>query len=140
MSSTSRLQKPRIIVGSLGLVLLAVLAVILTLSGSGGSTSTTLPYDPHHNARADVSTNASCNIVNDKWVLEGVIVNSATFARKYQIIVDFVTTSGATVQATSILQVPRVESHATYNWTVSGAKGLINLSCVIRSVLAVRAA
>ena len=145
MNLRSENSKTLVIVGTIGVILAGVLVALLLLDGSSQpttssttlGTTTTLPYNQHENARADVSTDAACMTVDGTWVLHGAIVNSAPVTRKYQIIVDFVTTSGATVQDTAILIVPRVRSHATHRWTITGAHGLTNLSCVITSVLAV---
>jgi hypothetical protein len=128
-------------------VLVVVLGVVIGILASAGSTkkhavatttvsTTTIPYQLKYNARQDVSE-SSCTHQHGEWIVAGGVVNSAKVSRKFQIIVDFTTTTGGTVQDSATLEIPRVKPNQELSWKLSGAKGATSANCVIRSVLAV---
>ena len=131
-----------------GVVVALVLSQSTTKGNNSGTTSTTqpqtttttttIPFNIHNIARKDVVAQLPCVMNGQEWVFQGIVTNSAKFPRKYQIIFDFVTTSGATDVDTKILEIPVVGSHKTVSWTVRGGKGHLALSCVVTNVLAVR--
>jgi len=98
--------------------------------------ATTIPFDMAKNARQDVTTTRSCTEVKGLWVLSGVVKNSATSARTYQIVVDFVTQPGDTVLGTKIVTTASVNPGATQAWSATSTPGLTHVACVIRQVQA----
>ena len=70
------------------------------------------------------------------WVLSGLVKNSASTARDYQIVVDFVTQPGDTVLDTKIINTTSVNPGATLAWSTRSAPGLAHVACVIRQVQA----
>jgi hypothetical protein len=65
-------------------------------------------------------------------VLDGTVKNPSSAAKRFQIVVDFVSRAGSTVLATTILNVPPVAPGATASWAATGAKGKANVNCIIR--------
>ena len=106
-------------------------------TSTSSSSATTIPFNIKNNARVDMTTNGQCTLMNNEWVLSGSIKNSANFARKYQIIVDFVTVAGATIRDTKILEISAVHPGASVPWTISGGYDESNLMCIVRNVQAV---
>jgi len=104
-------------------------------STSTSSAATTIPYNPALNARSDV-TAGTCIYADGEWQLEGKVRNSAATPRSYQIVIDFITQPGDTVQDTKIVDVTNVASGATATWATAGAPGQHNLACVVRQVQA----
>ncbi len=98
--------------------------------------ATTIPFVMARNARGDVTTTGSCHQVKGEWVLGGVVKNSATTARTYQIVVDFVTQPGDTVLDTKIVTTPSVNPGAIRVWSATSTPGLTHVACVIRQVQA----
>ena len=121
-------------------VVIAIVASSSTAKKHAGPTTTvsttTIPYQMKYNARQDVSQ-ASCLRHGGKWVITGGVVNSAKVPRKFQIIVDFVTPKGGTVQDSATLEIPRVKPGQQVSWKLSGAAGSPSINCVVRNVLAV---
>ncbi len=107
-------------------------------SSTSSSTTTTLKFDIKHNARSDVSF-TPCKNSNGAWVLNGALINSQSYSRKYQIIVDFVTTAGATVEDSAVVEVDNVAPGERRQWSATGAHGVSGISCVVRNVQAVAA-
>jgi hypothetical protein len=98
--------------------------------------ATTIPFSLAKNARQDVTTPSPCKDTKGGWVLSGTIRNSATTARTYQIVVDFVTTTGNTVLDTKVITTPPVRPGAVLPWSATSTPGLHHLACVIRQVQA----
>ena len=98
--------------------------------------ATTIPFVMARNARGDVTTTGSCHQGKGEWVLGGVVKNSATTARTYQIVVDFVTQPGDTVLDTKIVTTPSVNPGAIRVWSATSTPGLTHVACVIRQVQA----
>jgi hypothetical protein len=65
-----------------------------------------------------------------------VVKNSATTARTYQIVVDFVTQPGDTVLGTKIVTTASVNPGATQAWSATSTPGLTHVACVVRQVQA----
>lgn len=107
-------------------------SVVTTVPAS----TTTIPYVPAKNARKDVTTTGSCVEFGGLWVLNGEIKNSASVARTYQIVVDYVTDPGDTVLNTQILNTKSVKPGASLAWVTKSEPGLTHVSCVIRQVQA----
>jgi hypothetical protein len=99
------------------------------------TTATTIPFVVAKNARQDVTT-GTCTEVGGDWVLNGVVKNSATTARTYQIVVDFVDQPGDTVLDTRIVTTASVKPAASLTWSAKSTPGLKNVACVIRQVQA----
>lgn len=97
--------------------------------------ATTIPFVEKYNARQDVTT-TSCQKVLGVWQIKGNIKNSASDTRNYEIVVDYVTQPGDTVQDTKIVHVSKVAPGSTVAWSSTGAPGKSNLACVIRFVQA----
>lgn len=116
---------------------------------SGGSTSgsfqttttihvpgaTTIPYNAALNARQDVTLGVCTNAFGT-WTGTGTVHNSSGNARDYQIVVDYITQPGDTVQSTQIVTTPTVQPGATINWKTSGSAPDPHTICVIRQVQA----
>jgi len=129
---------------------IALLAVIIGVgvgTSPGNSTSTTtstiavptsVPYNPLLNARADVTTEL-CLQGAHGWTLRGTVHNGRSYARRYQIIVDYTSIPGSTVLDTRFVNIAVVASHQSVSWSATGAAGLANVNCVIRFVQAWRA-
>jgi hypothetical protein len=98
--------------------------------------ATTIPFSIAKNARQDVTTPTPCRDTSSGWVLSGTIKNSAPSARTYQIVVDFVTTSGNTVLDTKVITTGPVRPGAVKNWSAESTAGLTGVACVIRQVQA----
>jgi hypothetical protein len=107
-----------------------------TATTTSTTTATTIPFVAAKNARQDVSTTGACTQVGGNWVLKGVVRNSATTARTYQIVVDFVTQPGDTVLDTQIVTTASVKPAAGLTWSAKSTPGLTNVACVIRQVQA----
>ena len=139
-----------------GLVLLLVIAGVVTgLAVSSGSntphTGTTLPagetitttvpkYLASQTVRSEVTfVPGSCLYKSGAWHFDGTVKNPENYARKYEIVVDFASQKGDTVQDTKVVTFANLAAQATSKWTVSGAKGDADLFCVIRFALAQRA-
>jgi hypothetical protein len=90
-----------------------------------------IPFTLANDARADVSTHP-CTQTSGGWVLDGAVKNPANVAKRFQIVVDFVSRAGSTVLATTILNVPPVAPGATATWAATGAKGKSDVNCVVR--------
>jgi hypothetical protein len=105
-----------------------------TTTQPGPVPTTTIPYAASKNARADVTTDGACAKAGGAWVLQGAVRNSATFARSYQIVVDYVTVPGNTVIDTRIVTVPTLNPAASTTWSSSGAHGSAHVACIIRQV------
>ncbi len=73
-----------------------------------------------------------CRQTAGGWVLDGTVKNPASVDRKFQIVVDFVSRSGSTVLATTVVNVPAVAPGASASWAVTGAKGKPDVNCVVR--------
>jgi hypothetical protein len=69
------------------------------------------------------------------WQLAGTVTNTAKAARRYTIVVDFVTVKGDTVLFTRVVRVPAVSPGATVRWRAVGAAGHTNVNCVVREAL-----
>ena len=144
MSEETKSRVP-VIAGAVAAVVLVAIIIGVVASSSSPKKSasstttvstTTIPNDFKNNARQDVSV-GSCVHQNGEWVLSGGIVNSAKVARKYQIIVDYVTPTGGTVVDSATLEVAKVKPAQRYSWRLGGAKGVAHANCVIRNVRAV---
>jgi hypothetical protein len=98
--------------------------------------ATTIPFSLAKNARQDVTTPTPCRHTTGGWVLSGTIRNSATSARTYQIVVDFVSRTGNTVLDTKVITTAPVRSGAVVNWSAKSTLGLTDVACVIRQVQA----
>ena len=107
-----------------------------TRVAASATVATTIPFVMARNARGDVTTTGSCHEANGVWVLGGVVKNSATTARTYQIVVDFVTQPGDTVLDTKIVTTPSVNPGAIRVWSATSTPGLTHVACVIRQVQA----
>ncbi|MGD0394871.1 MAG: hypothetical protein ABSC41_19780 [Acidimicrobiales bacterium] len=107
-----------------------------TTVAASSTVATTIPFVMARNARRDVTTTGSCHEVKGEWVLSGVVRNSATTARTYQIVVDFVTQPGDTVLDTKIVTTPSVSPGAIRVWSATSTPGLTHVACVIRQVQA----
>ena len=111
-------------------------ATTSTTVAASSTVATTIPFVMARNARRDVTTTGSCREVKGQWVLSGVVKNSATTARTYQIVVDFVTQPGDTVLDTKIVTTPSVSPGAIRVWSATSTTGLTHVACVIRQVQA----
>ena len=104
---------------------------------AGGSTvPTSIPFSTAKNARQDVTTTGACTQVKGVWVLEGTVTNSAKKARRYQIVVDFVSQPGDTVLYTKVINTDLVRPKASLVWSARSIPGLAQVACVIRQVQA----
>jgi hypothetical protein len=106
-------------------------------SPSSGSEQTTalkpgtpVSFDLAHNARADVRTD-TCKESSGAWVLKGTVTNSGTAATGFQMIVDFVA-KGDTVLSTTEVNIAYVAPKASANWSATGARGKLGVSCILR--------
>jgi len=114
------------------------------LAGGGATTTamapstvpTTIPFSMAKNARQDVTTTGPCSLKDGEWDLQGTVTNSAKTARRYQIVVDFVTQPGNTVLYTKILNTALVRPKASLAWSARSIPGLAQVACVIRQVQA----
>lgn len=111
-----------------------------TSSPSGsGTTSTSVvvpPYVAARNAFPDISRGPCRGNATAGWVLHGTVHNSAATSRRYSIAVDFITTSGDTVQGTRVVTVGPVAPHTSASWsTPATAQGKSGLTCVVRQAL-----
>jgi uncharacterized protein with FMN-binding domain len=118
-------------------VIVVVIAVLMgnsstksTPSTTSSTPPTTIVFNPAHNARFDVTTGA-CTATNGGWTYSGTVTNHRDNARRYQIVVDFISVPGDTVLDTQIANLT-VNGHSTASWTVHGATGTSNTNCVIR--------
>ena len=93
------------------------------------------PLRPGQERRKDVTTTVRVEF-GGLWVLNGEIKNSASVARTYQIVVDYVTDPGDTVLDTQILNTKSVKPGASLAWVTKSEPGLTHVSCVIRQVQA----
>jgi hypothetical protein len=129
--------------GAIGLLVGS--SVVLAACSSSGSSATqetstrtsvaapgaSIPFNEADNARADVKV-GTCTQVSGAWVFTGSVVNTATKARTFQIVVDFVSKPGSTVLGTTVVTVPDVGAGATGHWSTTGAQGKPNVACVVR--------
>jgi len=97
---------------------------------------TTIPYSSKNNARRDVVAVQPCTNVNSTWQFHGTVQNSRTVALKYQLVLDFVTSSGGTVLDEKIVNLNRVAPAQKVAWKVAGAHGQSGVSCVLVSARA----
>ncbi len=94
--------------------------------------STTPPFSEATNARQDVTTSACVQNSASLWALSGTVTNRSSDSHTYTIIVDWVD-AGDTVQQSKIVTVPSLAAGKTLAWSASGAAGLKDIRCVIRS-------
>jgi len=64
------------------------------------------------------------------------VENSATKAKTFQIVVDFVTEPGSTVLSSTVVNLPGVGPKATTPWSATGARGQSHVACVVRQAQA----
>ena len=64
--------------------------------------------------------------------LHGTVRNPGPTAKRYQIVVDYVSQPGSTVLATTVLNVSSVPPKSSTGWTAVGAKGKSGVACVLR--------
>lgn len=113
-----------------------------TAAGTEGQTSLSsnsvkVPkYVAADNARKNVVTTGCVQDGAKGWRLSGTATNTASVARTYSIVVDWVTPKGDTVVDTKVLHVGPVQPRATTRWSVTGAAGAGDAVCVIRQALA----
>jgi hypothetical protein len=94
---------------------------------------TTVPFNAATNARSDVATVGTCHKESSGlWAWNGTVKNSSTARHTYTIIVDF-TDSVDTVEQTKIVTVSSLQPGKVAAWSVRGARGTTNTTCVIRS-------
>jgi hypothetical protein len=106
-----------------------------TRATAQSTVATTIPFSMARNARQDV-TAGSCKETGGFWVLSGTVKNSASSARTYQIVVDFVNPVGNTVLDTKIVTTPSVRPGESLAWSTNSGSGLTHVACVIRQVQA----
>jgi hypothetical protein len=94
-----------------------------------------VPFILADNARSEVTTGV-CTQSSGTWVLKGTVRNSATKAKTFQIVVDFVTEPGSTVLSSVEVNLPRVGPKATAPWSARGARGRSHVACVVRQAQA----
>jgi hypothetical protein len=92
-------------------------------------------YEADANARRDIAT-SGCVQAGGDWKLNGEATNSASSARSYSVVVDFVKIKGDTVVDTKVITVGPVKPKSTVDWSTTGAAGAQNVTCVIRQALA----
>jgi hypothetical protein len=122
-------------------------AAVMSISSSPVSSTTTttvfvpttIPYSPRTNARNDVVPNLPCSYSNGEWQLTGTVHNSMSYPRRYQLVVDFVTTEGATVKDETYVELPHVGPDHSVSWRTTGAPGVAGISCVLATARAVPA-
>jgi hypothetical protein len=133
-----------------GLVIAAVIiagivVVSVALSGGSGSNSastvsteptTVIPYSPGANAREDVFSDLPCTSSNGAWTLSGTITNSKNVSRTYQLVVDFVTSTGGTVLFERVQTFPSVTPGQKINWHSSWQSNATSVACVLVSARA----
>jgi len=113
-----------------------------TAAGTGnqsltsGSSVKVPKYVAADNARKNIVTTGCVQDGAKGWKLSGTATNTASVARTYSIVVDFVTPKGDTVVDTKVLKVGPVQPAATTRWSVTGAAGAGDAVCVIRQALA----
>jgi hypothetical protein len=98
----------------------------------GGPATAIIPYVASRNARSDVTVDGPCERSSGAWSLAGTVTNSAKVARGYQVVIDFVTKRGGTVQDTRVVDVPAVGPSITVDWIASGAQGHAAIACIVR--------
>ena len=145
MSEATKSRTP-LMLGALAVVIaLAIVIAVLLSSGTTKkhassstttSSTTTIPYNIKYNARQDASE-GSCLQKAGRWVITGGLINSGSVNRKYQILVDFVTPTGGTVEDSATLEVAKLKPGKQLNWTLSSKTGIASANCVITSVLGV---
>jgi hypothetical protein len=91
----------------------------------------TVPFDLAHNARADVSS-GTCSRTSQGWVLKGAVRNPGTKVTSFEIVVDFVSQPGATVLATTVVDVHNVGPGARASWSALGAAADSHVGCIVR--------
>jgi len=94
-----------------------------------------VPFTLADNARSEVTTGV-CTQSSGTWVLTGTVRNSATKAKTFQIVVDFVTEPGSTVLSSVEVNLPRVGPNVTAPWSATGARGRSHVACVVRQAQA----
>jgi hypothetical protein len=110
-------------------------------TGHAAAGSTPVPvtrvpkYVASKNARTAVAATGCKQDGAHGWLARGTVTNSASSARGYSIVVDFVTAKGDTVLDTRIVKVPPVPPKSSAQWSVLGAPGSARVSCVIRQAL-----
>ena len=108
-----------------------------TGSVSGTGSSVKVPkYVAADNARKNVVTTGCTEVGARGWRLSGTATNTASSARTYSIVVDFVTAKGDTVVDTKVVRVGPVQPKATAHWSSTGAAGESQVVCVVRQALA----
>jgi hypothetical protein len=115
---------------------------VATAAGTQSQTSLTsssvkVPkYIAADNARKNIVTTGCVEDGQAGWRLSGTATNTASSARVYSIVVDFVTARGDTVVDTKVLRVGPVQPRATARWSTTGAADQSQVVCVIRQALA----
>ena len=107
-----------------------------TSTSAASASVTTIPFSLAKNARRDVATDGPCTEAGGLWVLHGMVTNSATVSRTYQIVVDFVSQPGDTVLDTKVVTTPRVSPGSKLQWSATSTSGLTSVGCLIRQVQA----
>ncbi len=92
-------------------------------------------YVAADNVRRDVSATGCVRAGSRGWRLKGTATNTSSSSRAYSIVVDFVTVRGDTVLDTKLLNVGPVAPKSAVHWSVTGAAGHRNVTCVIRQAL-----
>jgi hypothetical protein len=103
-----------------------------------GAAQRSLPvprYVAADNARSQVAAGPCRPDGTRGWQLAGTVRNPAPAARGYSIVVDFVTARGDTVLATRVTDVGPVAPGRLARWSVTGAAGQSDVTCVIRQAL-----
>jgi len=90
-----------------------------------------VPLDLAHNARSDLQVK-SCQRTSSGWQLDGTVKNPSSATTSFQIVVDFVTSKGDTVLATTEVNVTGVSAGSSVDWTATGAPGKTGVSCLVR--------
>jgi len=117
-----------------------VLCLALTSCSSSDApkhTTTTVPgspvpYDKANNARADVTVSGPCTHKSGAWVLEGTLKNPGHSSSGFSLVVDFVASSGNTVEHTQIVTVRNVAPGASAPWRATWTSPTRAISCVVR--------
>jgi hypothetical protein len=122
------------------IVIVGLVLLVISLSSTNAKPGThdvqvtpgkSVPFDLAHNARADVSA-GTCSQTSGGWVLKGAVRNPGTKVTSFEIVVDFVSRPGATVLATTVVDVHNVASGARATWSAMGAQGDSHVACIVR--------
>jgi hypothetical protein len=106
-----------------------------SVAGTSIAPGQAVPFNAADNARSEI-TNGRCTPSSGAWVLKGKARNSATKAKTFQIVVDFVTEPGSTVLGSVVVNLPGVGAKATVPWSATGARGKSHVACVVRQAQA----